>query len=143
MQNKYFMKPILRFLLCTFFLFPYSGYGQDSDGSLTSSNDEALSKGSPPSLIVQVVDPSWMPLPGASVKISTKEKTEDWKSYTDNDGNARFWLDWKTKYTIEAELSGFKRKRLKNIYLYEGSESSPTAYVQIKLDVENINIIIY
>jgi hypothetical protein len=95
---------------------------------------------SPPSLIVQVVDPVWVPLPGASVSISAKG--QNCKAYTDLEGNAKFWLGENTEYKAEAELIGFKKKRLKHLYIFPSSNPFHTAHIQIKLDVAGRAIII-
>lgn len=49
----------------------------------------------PPFLIVQVVDPSWLPLPGAAVTVTVKPvtgKKESKVAYTMDDGDAKFWI---------------------------------------------------
>jgi hypothetical protein len=90
---------------------------------------------SPPTLVVQVVDPVWLPLPGASVSISAKGRLQNCRAYTDSEGNARFWLARNTEYVAEAELAGFKKRRVKHMFIFKGSDSFPTAYVQIKLEL--------
>jgi hypothetical protein len=90
----------------------------------------------PPFLIVQVVDPNWLPLPGASVTVTVKPvsgKQESKLAYTADDGYAKFWIRGDGNYTIDANYGGFKTKRLKNVNLGDNSSVSPTAYVQLRL----------
>lgn len=93
----------------------------------------------PPSLIVQVVDPGWLPLGGAEVTVSIRPvagKRESRVAHTMDDGDAKFWIPGDPRdadYTIEANYGGFKTKRLKGVHLGGLSSSRPTAYVQIQL----------
>jgi hypothetical protein len=69
-------------------------------------------------LIVQVVDPSWLPLGGAEVTVySTRNRKKESKvAHTMDDGDAKFWIPGEpgdADYTIEANYGGFKTKRLK------------------------------
>jgi hypothetical protein len=96
---------------------------------------------SPPTVVVQVVDPVWLPIPGASVSLSANGR-QNHKAYTDREGNARFWVAENTEYAIEAEKTGFKRKRLKHLYIHNNSDPFPTAYVQVKLGTAGKVIIV-
>jgi len=92
----------------------------------------------PPRLIVQVVDPSWVPLGGAEATVywSRNRKKVSQVAHTMDDGDAKFWIPGEpgdADYTIEANYGGFKTKRLKGVHLGGLSSSRPTAYVQIQL----------
>jgi len=100
-----------------------------------------------PSLIVQVVDPVWLPIPGATVTIkpvSGKEKSST--GQTDYDGYAKFWVTGDQDYVVEAKITGFKTKRLKGIYLYEPTKTtstSETAYIQLRLKLSQKPLVVY
>jgi len=102
----------------------------------------------PPFLVVKVVDPSWLPLPGAEVTVSIRSvtgKKESKVAYTTDDGDAKFWIPGDpgdADYTIEANYGGFKAKRRKGVHLGTHSSSSPTAYVHIQLPA-GPSIIVY
>jgi hypothetical protein len=103
----------------------------------------------PPFLIVQVVDPSWLPLPGAAVTVSVRPvtgKKESKVAHTMGDGDAKFWIPGDpgdADYTIEANYGGFKTKRLKGVHLGTHSSSRPTAYVQVQLQPVGPPITVY
>jgi hypothetical protein len=86
----------------------------------------------PPALVVQVVDPLWLPLPGAEVHVTTRRAAVQ-TQHTGAQGYAQIWVAAEADYDIEAQLVGFKTKRVKAVRLGKRSESSPTAYVQIQL----------
>ena len=47
----------------------------------------------PPTFVVQVVDPAWLPVPGAEVTVQTKSgKVPAQTMRTGKDGFAQFWL---------------------------------------------------
>ena len=83
-----------------------------------------------------------MPLPGASVSISAKGHLQNCRAYTDSKGNAKFWLARNTECVAEAELTGFKKKRVKKIFIFENTDSFPTAHVLIKLKLAGRTIIV-
>ena len=83
----------------------------------------------PPSLIVQVVDPAWDPVPGADVTVKMLNgKAESRVAHTDKDGYAKFWVKGDKDYAIEAKLPGFKTNRLKRVHLFKH-----TAHIQLQL----------
>jgi hypothetical protein len=93
----------------------------------------------PPSLIVQVVDPAWVPVPGAEVEVTALTgNTQSTSNRTEKDGSARFYVPENTEYFISAKAQGFKNKRLKRVYLFQSTSSFPTAYVQLRLQVSRL-----
>ena len=97
-----------------------------------------------PSLIVQLVDPTWDPLPGAEVTVRLlSRKVEPRVAHTDKDGYAKFWVDGDKDYAIEARLPGFKSKRLKRGHLFKPTTTSPTAYVQLQLKLSGPTTTVY
>ena len=90
---------------------------------------------SPPALVVQVVDPSWLPIPGADVRVTRHNDSRPGKVLSaSSEGYARAW-SLEGEYDIEAQLPGFKRGRIKGVRLGT-STLSPTKYVQIRLQPE-------
>lgn len=86
-----------------------------------------------PSLIVQVVDPAWFPIPGAEVKVEPLARgTQSYSTRTDKDGYAKFSVPADADYAIEAESHGFKNARLKRMHLFKPNATFPTAYVQLQ-----------
>jgi hypothetical protein len=87
-----------------------------------------------PTLIVQVVDLAWSPVPGAEVEVeAVGGKIQPNSAVTDNDGYARFFIPVDADYSIGVKFSGFKRERLKHMHLFKPSAASPAAYVQLRL----------
>jgi hypothetical protein len=98
----------------------------------------------PPSLIVQLVDPTWDPLPGADVTVKPLSgKVESSVAHTDKDGYAKFWVAGDNDYAIEAKLTGFKTKRLKHVHLFKPTATSPTAYIQLQLKLSGPTTTVY
>jgi hypothetical protein len=88
----------------------------------------------PPCLIVQIVDPYWLPIPGAEVTVRPLTRKGAPKvAHTDNDGNAKFRIQGDADYALEATLRGFKTKRLKHAHLGKPTTTFPTAYIQLRL----------
>ena len=88
----------------------------------------------PPTLIVQVVDPVWIPLPDSEVTVRPANGKGSPKSeHADDNGYAKFWVETGIEYTIEAKTHGFNKKTLKHVFIAKPKPSSPTAHVQIKL----------
>jgi len=86
------------------------------------------------SLIVQVVDPVWIPLPESEVTVKPAPGKGSSKSgHADENGYAKFWVDTGVEYTIEAKTRGFNKKTMKHVFIAKAKPSSPTAHVQIRL----------
>jgi hypothetical protein len=99
-----------------------------------------------PSLIVQVVDPLWLPVPGAEVTLKplpTGAKSKSNRTETDKDGDARFSVPGDADCSIEVKLYGFKRERLKRVHLLKTSASSAPAYVQLQLRLSGPGTTVY
>jgi hypothetical protein len=59
----------------------------------------------PPTLVVQVVDPVWIPLPDSDVTVKPANgngKGSAKSAHADENGYAKFWVDTGVEYTIEA-----------------------------------------
>ena len=88
----------------------------------------------PPSIMVQVVDPNWLPIPGAEVTVKPLSiEAESKVGHTNKDGNVEFWVHGDADYAIEVKRQGFKTKQLKHVHLTKPSATFPTAYVQFQL----------
>jgi len=99
-----------------------------------------------PSLIVQVVDPAWLPVPGAEVTLKPLRADAQLKSNrtrTDKEGYAKFFVPGDADYAIEVELYGFKHERLKCVHLFKTSDSPTPAYVQLKLRLTGPGTMVY
>jgi hypothetical protein len=87
----------------------------------------------PPILIVQVVDPAYIPLPESVVIVKAASGESSPKSeHVDQDGYAKFWLERGKQYVIEAQAPNFKKKSLK-VPIGQPKPANPTSHVQIML----------
>ena len=87
----------------------------------------------PPTLIVQVVDPAYIPLPESKVTVKPIPGKGPAKSaHVDQNGYAKFWLEPARQYLIEAESLNFKKRSLK-VPIGQPKAANPTAHVQIML----------
>jgi hypothetical protein len=99
-----------------------------------------------PSLIVQVVDPDWLPIPGAEVTLTPLSEDAQLKSNrteTDKDGYVKFFVPGDADYAIEARLYGFKRESLKHVHLFKAAGSSSPAYLQLRLRLSGPGTTVY
>lgn len=93
-------------------------------------------QGQSPSLIVQAVDPNWLPVLGAHVTVKPLHGDAGSKSSlaeTDKDGYAKFDIAGDADYAINVQLYGFKRESVKQVHLFRAQNSPTPAYVQIKM----------
>jgi hypothetical protein len=100
----------------------------------------------PPSLIVQVVDPDWLPIAGAEVTIKPLREDAQTKSdrkKTGKDGYAKFFAPGDADYGIEVEMYGFKRGRLNHVHLFKPSGSSSAVSVQLKMSLSGPGTTVY
>lgn len=112
------MLPILLFVL---------GLGSAATPALPTADD------GPPTLIVQVVDPVYIPLPESDVTVKpVTGKGPSKSAHVDQNGYAKFWMEPGVQYLIEARSPGFNRKTLK-LPIARPKPATPTAHVQIKL----------
>jgi hypothetical protein len=88
----------------------------------------------PPTLIVEVVDPVWIPLPESEVTVKPARGGSSKSAHSDDNGNAKFWVETGVAYTIEVKREGFNKKTVKHVFLAMPKPASPTARVQIKLE---------
>ena len=88
-----------------------------------------------PSLVVQAVDPMWLPIPNAQITVQARDGKQPAQSIAaDENGYARFQLLRETEYSISAGLAGYQSKRMKHILIKNlGSGPFSTAYVQLQL----------
>jgi Carboxypeptidase regulatory-like domain len=74
-----------------------------------------------PRLIVEVVDSVYQPVPGATVAVvSRSSQKQRYSATTDKDGIARFSVPTGAEYKIEATAIGFKKGRVKSVFLGAG-----------------------
>lgn len=84
-----------------------------------------------PSLIVQVVDPNYLPVPGAAVTVTEVERAVKASSArTEEDGYVKFFDLKDSDYMVEAKISGFKSARVKLLGFHNPAHKPQTAYVQ-------------
>ncbi len=90
----------------------------------------------PPTLVVQVVDPIWLPLPGIAVNVTLEgPNTERKVARTGVRGFAEFRLERGREYTVEVHHPGFKRKRAEHVRIPK-ADVAPTAYVQLHFELK-------
>lgn len=95
-----------------------------------------------PTLNVQVVDSSWLPVPGLTIRVSAVSDCEARRrvsriddGMTDRAGSVRWSLPRKVSYVVEAGgESGFERVR-ECLLLRSFSSDQPTAYLQLRIGV--------
>jgi hypothetical protein len=88
----------------------------------------------PPALVVQVVDPLWLPLPGVRVVVvPALAGSEQQIGRTSTKGYAEFWLSRGAEYAIDVHSRGFAKRRVEHVRIGK-SQVSPTAYVQVQLE---------
>jgi hypothetical protein len=94
----------------------------------------------PPFVVVQAVDPLWMPVPGAVVELRERHGTRAiHKATTNADGFASFRFDppdARQSYDISVTMAGFKDAELENARFGSCSGDCPASrYVQLRLTV--------
>jgi hypothetical protein len=90
--------------------------------------------GVPPALVVQVVDPLRLPVPGIRVTVVPAPGSPSTVARTGRLGFAEFWLPRGAEYSIEVQHPSFRKKRIDHVRIGK-SELSPTAYVQIQSEL--------
>ena len=110
-------------------------------GSARGAACEATKAGAPATLVVQVVDELWLPLPGAVVSARLQGGAECVKAFTDVEGNARLAVSKQGAYAIESSMAGFKTKHVKGVQV-DADASKSVPHVQIKLKVTSADVTI-
>ena len=104
-------------------------------GLATNSGLMPAAEEGPPTLIVEVVDPVWIPLPDSEVLVKLASGKGPRKTaHADADGQARFWVETGVAYTIQASTQGFNKKTLNHVFIAKAKPSTPPAHVQNKLE---------
>jgi hypothetical protein len=111
-------------------------------GSATPSECPSTKVGAPATVVVQVVDEVWLPLPGAVVSARLQgDATQCVKVFADAEGIARLTVPKQGAYNIEATMVGFKTKRVKAVRV-DADTSKSVPHVQIKLKIASTDVII-
>jgi len=101
-------------------------------GHGATPTDPSAAEG-PPMLVVQVVDPVYIPLPESEVIVKPASGKGSSKSeHVDQNGYAQFWVETGKQYVIEAKSPTFNKKSLK-VFIGRPKPATPTAHVQIML----------
>ena len=89
----------------------------------------------PASLIVQVVDPVWLPLPGIELRLTPRGGGASQIVRTTTAGAVELWLPREREFKIEVKHPGFKSAKIEWVRTPPLAESGmyPTAQVQIRL----------
>jgi hypothetical protein len=132
-MNRLCLKPRRRplvgcgaFAILTIFLFVL-GLGNATTRAHPNAED------GPPTLIVQVVDPVYIPLPESEVTVKLASgKGSSRSEHVDQNGYVKFWMESGNQYVIEAKSPGFNKKSLK-VSIAKPKPATPTAHVQIML----------
>jgi hypothetical protein len=125
----------LSVLLLILALAQAGGQGGGQTGGQGGGQAGATRPGGPPALVVQVVDPLWLPMPGIHVTVTQAAPgTESRAARTGRLGFAEFWLPHGAEYSIEVHHPDFKKKRIEHVRIGK-SEMSPTAYVQLQFEL--------
>jgi hypothetical protein len=96
-----------------------------------------------PSLVVRVLDPADLPVPGADVTVtSTGDPCRTSTSVTDRDGYARFWLPADGRHEVQTFLPGFKRRKVKGVQLRAADAGVPVA-LALKLKLAGPAVTVY
>ena len=95
-------------------------------------------------LLIEVVDPVWATLPGVTVTVAPRANRRNrYTATTDENGIARFSVPKDAEYEIEATLVGFKKGRMKSVWLGSALivesdgrfRQAPAPRIQIRLEL--------
>ena len=99
-----------------------------------------------PSVIVQAVDPDYLPINGATVTVTAMSgKKQSFSARTEDGGFAKFYFPVElgysatSDYSIEVKMPNFKTARLKQLFLHRPSESPHVPYVQLVMKISSRN----
>ncbi len=103
-------------------------------GPASATDCARVQAGVTPTLVVQVVDESWLPLPGAVVtaRLRGGSRGKCMTGAADMDGMVPLNPSRPGLYDLEASLLGFKLKRVRGIRVAADS-TTPVPRVQIRL----------
>jgi hypothetical protein len=107
----------------------------------------AMPSSNPSVLIVEVVDPGWLPLPRMEVRVKAKGasgKTE--RAFTDVDGVAAFSVPRGIEYDVEVvQAPGFKKGEQKGVFISTNrlAEPQPAARVQVRVKLSGPKVHVY
>ena len=105
---------------------------------------QAPQPSNPPVLVVEVVDPLWLPLPGMQITVRPKQGSRELqRANTDANGTASFWVPSNAEYDIEAWAPGFKKGKQKAVRIGVVSGGTLAARVQIRLRLAGPNVTVY
>jgi hypothetical protein len=98
-----------------------------------------------PSLVVQAVDPEYLPIIGAHVTIKALNgNTEAISVSTDGDGYAKiFASEDSEEYSVEISRVGFKNLRAKSVHIGARGHTPHTAYVQFVMKLSGPKVAVY
>jgi hypothetical protein len=101
----------------------------------------------PPFVIVQAVDPTWLPVPGAVVQLRERLGARtSFEATTNAEGLAMFRFappDAQQAFDISVTMAGFKKSEMKNVRFGTCSgDCQLSRYVQLRLDLPRLDIII-
>jgi len=98
----------------------------------------------PATLVVEVVDPIWLPLPGMEVAVKSRQGSKkSWRGVTESDGRASFVLPRDAEYDIDVSAPGFKRSGQKAVYVGRQSQPPLAARVQVRLKLAGPRVTVY
>jgi hypothetical protein len=88
-------------------------------------------------LVVQAIDRLWLPIPEASVLVSSHNKeARTWRAVTNKSGFACFALPTPGEHSVRVERNGFFDENLPTLDVYASAYSAQ--YVQLKMEVRAI-----
>ena len=92
----------------------------------------------PATIIVQTVDPDYIPIIGATVTVKPLTgKTQSISVRTGDDGYAKFYALPDSDCSIEVKMANFKSARLKELHLSRHPSQLHTAYVQFVMKISS------
>ena len=87
-----------------------------------------------PNLVVEIVDPLRLPLPGATVKAKARSNKEVGKvTASGGDGLARFCVAGGAEYEIRVDLPGFKKMRVRSQVVPTPNESTVALRMRVEM----------
>jgi hypothetical protein len=100
---------------------------------------EAANAAQPTTLVVEVVDNQWFPLPGATVRATPRGQGACLTGTANAEGLVKL-TPTQGFYDLEATLAGFKRQRLKGVWIAGDGKSVQRVQIKLKLILHTIAI---